>query len=443
MLSQRFVTLSRMSICINPNCANPHNRETLLFCHSCGSELLIDGRYRTTRQLGGGGFSKTYEVFNYSLDQLESSEKIAKVLKVLTHNRPKYVELFEREARVLAQLNHPGIPRVEPDDFFTYHPNNSQDPLYCLVMEKIEGLNLLEYSTRRGNAITQKRAIQWLIQLTTILQEVHKHNFFHRDIKPSNIMLRVDGQLALIDFGAARQVSETFMTKQSQGQITGVISAGYTPLEQMHGQAVPQSDFFALGRTFVYLLTGSEPSDFYDSVTDTLNWQEAAPDISPEFANFLNYLMARLPHDRPKSASEIRQQLTAIYQKLYPSQRNSPASAQSSPPSLMPIAEPTQALTMVDAPEQSFSTSTTSKLPGTTGFPDLSQPVQRLPLQPDFISRCQQALAEYIGPMASIVCQRLLSKMPEISAQEFVEKLALKIANEQQSTEFKKRLLNG
>src|SRR5919202_2818015 len=300
-----------MSLCINPSCSNIDNRDTQLFCQNCSSELLLDGRYRVTRQLGSGGFGKTYEVSDRSGPP--------KVLKVLTNNHPKYVELFQREAQVLSRLNHPVIPQVEPNAYFVFLARNRSEPLHCLVMEKIEGLNLEQYIRQRGSPIDHKLARQWLSQLATILQEVHSQNFFHRDIKPSNIMLRSDGHLVLIDFGTAREVTQTYVTKQATGEVTGVISAGYTPPEQLNGQAVPQSDFFALGRTFVYLLTATDPSKLYDSYIDQLRWRDTAPGISPQFADFLDRLMARFPNQRPQTAEVILQQLEEINRSLYSS----------------------------------------------------------------------------------------------------------------------------
>jgi parallel beta-helix repeat protein len=299
-----------MSICINPNCPNAHNPDNILFCQACGSELLLEGRYRVASILGGGGFGKTYAVRDARINTL-------KVLKVLINNHPKAVELFQREAEVLVQLNHPGVPKVEPDSYFIYFPRNNQQPLYCLVMEKIEGLDLQEYLKQRDyRPIEQKLALQWLTEIVGILQQVHSQNFFHRDIKPSNIMLRADGHLTLIDFGTARAVTGTYMAKQAVGKVTGVISPGYTPTEQMNGQAVPQSDFFALGRTFVYLLTGKEPSDpaIYDAYADELRWQNlTTTNLLQPLAELLDQMMARLPSQRPQNTQVILQKLAEIH----------------------------------------------------------------------------------------------------------------------------------
>jgi serine/threonine protein kinase len=418
-----------MSLCINPSCLSHENSDTQLFCESCGSELLLDGRYRVMCLLGKGGFGKTYEVSDH--------QGCPKVLKVLTNNDAKYVELFQREAQVLFRLRHHGIPQVESNSYFVFIPRNRPEPLHCLVMEKIEGLNLQQYLQQRGNPIDQKLARQWLIQLVTILQEVHNQNFFHRDIKPSNIMLRADGQLVLIDFGTAREVTESYVTKQASGEVTGVMSAGYTPPEQLNGQALPQSDFFALGRTFIYLLTGKDPSKFYDSLTDNLRWREAAPQVSPELADLIDRLMARFPNQRPQTAEDILQEIEEISSDTYIPQAHSQPTMPVSP-----AAEPTEAF-QPRAPLITNQPSTTRSLANPrTPTPPANQaaPSTQPLLDPSFIRRCQQELAEYIGPIAAIVCQRTVAQNPGISAPQFVEALAKKIPNPKQAEEFKQHL---
>ena len=235
-----------MSYCINPNCRHPENlNNTINFCQSCGSKLLIDERYRVLSVLGQGGFGKTFEV--------RDRDGTRKVLKVLTYIEPKGVELFQKEANVLQRLKHRGLPKVEPDGYFTFKPNDTTNSLHCLVMEKIEGQDLLKWlEIQNYQPITSEQAIDWLTQLTEILNLVHNQNYFHRDIKPQNIMCRSNGKLVLIDFGAVREFTET--VQRTSGEVTRISSAGYTPAEQKNGKAEPRSDFFALGRTFVYLL---------------------------------------------------------------------------------------------------------------------------------------------------------------------------------------------
>jgi len=85
-------------------------------------------------------------------------------------------------------------------------------------MEKIAGANLQDWLKNRGRPISQEQALNWLKQLSEILDQVHRLNYFHRDIKPHNIMCKPNGQLVLIDFGTAREVSATYFAKVGQGQ---------------------------------------------------------------------------------------------------------------------------------------------------------------------------------------------------------------------------------
>jgi serine/threonine protein kinase len=305
-----------MNLCINPHCSNPKNADNnLLVCSSCGSNLLLEGRYRATRLLGEGGFGKTYSVSDRG--------RFPKVLKVLIKNTPKAVELFKREAEVLSRLNILGLPKGE--EYFTFTPGKSQEPVHCFVMQKIEGENLQDWMSKRDNRpIGEKKARLWLEELVHILSDIHENQLFHRDIKPSNIMLSQDGLLVLIDFGTVREITDTYESKHAAKQITTNHTPGYAPLEQYCGQASPQSDFFALGRTFVYLLTGKHPTEFnnpyeHDLYTDELeNWREAAPHVSPVFADFIDRLMAQPLQKRFADTQTILQKLQEIDEILHP-----------------------------------------------------------------------------------------------------------------------------
>jgi serine/threonine protein kinase len=299
--------VASVSYCLNPKCPNPSDPANAgrAACIHCGSELLMQGRYRLVAPLGGGGFGKTFEV---------DDNGARKVLKVLLKEHPKAVELFKQEADVLVRLRHPGIPKVDRDGYFIYSPANSTESFHCLVMEKIAGANLQDWLKHRGRPITQEQAVNWLRQLAEILDQVHRLNYFHRDIKPHNIMCKPNGQLVLIDFGTAREVSATYFAKVGQGQnVTGIVSPGYTPPEQTNGKAVPQSDFFAMGRTFVYLLTGKPPTAFPENPrTGKLMWRKGAPQVSDAVANVIDYLMAPFPGNRPQSPQVILQCLEEI-----------------------------------------------------------------------------------------------------------------------------------
>lgn len=298
-----------MTYCINPHCPKPVDAVNAnnVICRNCGSEILLQGRYRVIKQLGQGGFGNTFEV-----DECGKT----KVLKVLTENNPKAIELFQQEAKVLSQLNSGGIPKVEPDGYFTVLPKNSSVPLHCLAMEKIEGVNLEQWMEFRNfQRLSEAQALNWLKQLVEILALVHAHQYFHRDIKPQNIMLRPSGQLVLIDFGAVRQVTTTILAGNSH---TRIISQGYSPPEQQNGYSVQQSDFFALGRTFIFLLTGKEPQDkeIYDPLTNELHWRKSALNLSPLLADLIDHLMAPTANHRPQNTQVILQKLDEIEKEL-------------------------------------------------------------------------------------------------------------------------------
>ncbi|TAE60115.1 MAG: serine/threonine protein kinase [Nostocales cyanobacterium] len=294
-----------MALCINPVCPennHPDNDENR-FCQSCGSQLELLGRYRVLRLLSDKtGFGKVYEAYQ------QDTPKILKVLKEELTNDSKAVSLFQQEVDVLAKLNHPGIPKTE--GYFQYQTRLGLN-LHCMIMEKIEGPNLEQWLQQQQNRpISEGQAIAWLQQLAEILLLVHNQQYLHRDIKPSNIMIRPDGQLVLIDFGTAREVTQTYIA--NNGGMTSISSSGYSPREQMNGQALPQSDFFALGRTFVFLLTGCQPSQLYDAHLDILKWRHLANHVSISLLDFVDWLMFNEVSKRPRNAREILDKLAEL-----------------------------------------------------------------------------------------------------------------------------------
>lgn len=321
-----------MSYCINPNCSNRINSDDCEFCQACSTKLLINERYQIVKALRVG-LNYNSEVFEVKDLKEKGSFKVLKSLSP-RFNNSKAADLFEKEAQVLIWLSaewhkHRGIPKVKPDSYFSCTIGKGLKQLNCLVMEKIEGQNLEQW-LNENNCISEPQAINWLQQLIHILDKVHQQGLWHRDIKPSNIMLQPDGQLVLIDFGAV-------------GVGTTVIASnGYTPPEQIEGATVLQSDFFALGRTFVYLLTGKHPYEFPieqiknettlqsntfvdlfrgkpahelpPSITKKLIWRSETTKVSDKLANLIDDLMASFPEKRPKNTQDVLQRLQAIEQ---------------------------------------------------------------------------------------------------------------------------------
>ncbi|MDZ8066236.1 MAG: protein kinase [Nostoc sp. DedQUE08] len=292
--------------------------------------MLINDRIRLVKPLR----ALTNDPYNY-IEVFEVDDagtqwnpvRKQRVMKVLKWNSPKLVELIERESLCLQKIRHSGIPRSTIDDFFTFVPSNNSLTLHCLVMDKIEGQNL-ERWLESNSPISQSLSLEWLQHLVDILDTVHRSNFFHRDIKPSNIILKPSGQLALIDFGAARQVTDTYLAKVSGSggtstgrggryEITAISTPLYSPLEQVNGKAVPQSDFYALGRTFVYLTTATQLIDLpTDKKTGNLVWRDKAPQIDKPLADFIDELMASLPGQRPQTTEVILQRLEKLPKQI-------------------------------------------------------------------------------------------------------------------------------
>jgi serine/threonine protein kinase len=290
-----------VSYCINPKCPNRYNPDDCLSCQACGTPLLVKNRYRLIEPL------RQLDDYSYTEIFLVEDGDSQKVLKVLKNPNSKRTEMFEREANILKKLSHPGIPKVDRDGFFTVDLDVRSQKLECLVMEKIEGENLEQWLQNQKKPISQELALNWLRELIEIIAKLHQNELFHRDIKLSNIMLRPNGQLVLIDFGSVRQVTGSYLVKiAGGGEVTGIVSPGYTPLEQINGKALPQSDFFALSRSLVYLLTGKHPVDLpEDPQTGELIWRDNAPQVSPWLADLIDDLMAPFPGQRPLNTQEI------------------------------------------------------------------------------------------------------------------------------------------
>jgi hypothetical protein len=289
--------------CINPDCPRPYPQPWgNKFCNGCGATLQLNNRYIPIERLGSGGFATIYTVW-------DEHKRMERVLKVLVETTPKALQLFEQEAAVLMSLNRPGIPRVERDSYFLIRLSNHQERILpCLVMEKINGQTLQDVLEQHPQGCSEAVVRDWLYQAVEILQELHGAGIIHRDIKPSNLMLREGtGQLVAIDFGGAKQLGS--MPLGSRSVSTRLISPGYSPPEQVTGEAVgPVADFYALGRTMIQLLTGQELMDLEDPETGGLRWRNDVA-VTPELANLLDDMIRLDPQQRPTTAAEIQQRL--------------------------------------------------------------------------------------------------------------------------------------
>jgi ABC-type branched-subunit amino acid transport system substrate-binding protein len=260
--------------------------------------LVTQKRYCAIKPLHPDG-SALSEVF--VVEDLQEGTK--KILKTLISPNPIAQRLFEQEHKLLRTFRHPGIPRGEAEFSIPLDDNTA---LPCLVMEYIEGEDL-EHWLKHWGGIDQKLALSWLRQLADILHFIHQRGFFHRDIKPANIMRCQTGQLVLIDFGTARDIPQAATGSRTTGSRTVVGTYGYAPPEQWEGQAVPQSDFYALGMTFIHLLTGLHPDQHPISPQ---TWQHRTiHTIEPRFADLLERMIAREPKHRPANTTALLREI--------------------------------------------------------------------------------------------------------------------------------------
>jgi serine/threonine-protein kinase len=209
---------------------------------------LQGGKYTLDQEIGRGGFGITFKATHHFLNHVV----VIKTLNEKLRQHPdfaKFERQFQDEARRLATCVHPNIVRVS--DFFV------ETGLPYMVMEYIPGETLGEAYVLPGIPLPEATAIHYIRQIGAALQVVHQNGLLHRDVKPDNIILRQGTQeVVLIDFGIAREFNSG--VRQTH---TGMVSEGYSPIEQYLSQATrtPATDVYGLAATLYSLLTGQVP----------------------------------------------------------------------------------------------------------------------------------------------------------------------------------------
>ncbi len=239
---------------------------------------ILNQRYRLSNVIGEGGIGITY-----AAQDLETNQPVA--LKTLSLERLtnwKVLELFEREARILATLNHPSIP-----DYIDYfHVDEPENKNFYLVQQLVTGESLAEL-VEKGWKATETEVKQLATQVLNILTYLHSliPPVIHRDIKPQNIIRTKEGKIFLVDFGA---VQDTYRHTVAKGS-TVVGTFGYMAPEQFRGQATPATDFYGLATTLLFVLTGKSPADLPQQQLK-INFRPTVP-LSPNFANWLDRML--------------------------------------------------------------------------------------------------------------------------------------------------------
>ncbi len=415
------------------------------FCQVCGQEIpqpvtekpgieasllqkLLGDRYRVIKQLGQGGFGRTYLAEDINrFNELCVLKEFAPKL----HDAPaleKAEELFNREAGVLYKLQHPQIPRFRE---LCRCQVGSETGLF-LVQDYVAGQtyrDLLTHRQSRGSRFSEAEGMELLRQILPVLNYIHSQGVIHRDISPDNLILRSSDQLpVLIDFGGVKQVAAAATVEHSGNQpnessfrstgnrqqtpqktpplITRIGKLGYAPEEQVIlGVVRPDSDLYSLAVTVLVLLTGQEPSALFDTHQMCWAWEQFVS-LSPRLTLVLNKMLSRSQGDRMKSALEVLQALgfwvsptptpavisanpLANLPANYPAnQSNSPTEL---PPELKAASTGAPSASPHLDPGKSTAVSLPPRLPDTqlTDFPDSQMPYNSstTTLKPSFAQR--------------------------------------------------------
>lgn len=266
----------------------------------------LEKRYRIVRELGHGGFGRTYlaEDLNRYKEYCVLKEFAPQVHT--SHEVRKAGELFEREAGVLYKLQHPQIPRFRE----LLRLNVVGKESLFLVQDYVEGQtysDLLKSRLKKGQRFSEAEVIQLLLEILPVLQHIHSLGVVHRDISPENLIQRSSDKLpVLIDFGAVKQAATTAISQFTGLPVLTLLGKeGYAPQEQIQqGKAFPCTDLYSLAVTVLVLLIGKEPKALYDSAKVEWHWRREIT-VNPTLASVLDKMLAHRPRDRFQTAREV------------------------------------------------------------------------------------------------------------------------------------------
>jgi len=296
-------------------------------------ETVLQSRYRIVRQLGEGGMGAVYEAIDERLDATVA-------LKETFFADERLRKQFEREARLLARMHHPALPRVS--DHF------GEGEGQFLVMQFVTGEDLARMLTVKQGPFPPDQVLPWADQLLDALDYLHTQDpqIIHRDIKPQNLKLTSRGQMILLDFGLAKGQPGGVSMATTSASIFGY-TPNYAPLEQIQGLGTDaRSDIYALGATLYHLMTGVKPPDALTRAAALVNGQpdplvpanEVTTSIGPQVASVLARAMSQNREQRFATAAEMRSALKETGEAATLTGRSEAATVVFAPPAT--IADP-------------------------------------------------------------------------------------------------------
>ncbi len=267
--------------------------------------MTLVNRYNIQDVIGVGGMGSVYRARDLHFPNVVKLVAVKEMINLAPDPlvRQTIVENFEREANMLATLNHPSIPRIY--DYFTHNDHS------YLVLEFIHGKDLETVISDSTGFLPEDQVISWAIQLCDVLAYLHGHKpdpIIFRDMKPSNVMINHNGDVVLVDFGIAKR----FQTGQ-KGTMIG--TEGYSPPEQYRGEATPIADIYSMGATLHHAITRRDPRleppfSFAERPVRRIN-----SNVSTEFEAVINTALEYNPADRFPSADAMKDALMGVARK--------------------------------------------------------------------------------------------------------------------------------
>jgi serine/threonine-protein kinase len=272
--------------------------------------VVLNGRYELIERIGSGGMSVVYKAKDRSLGRIVA----VKVMHESFTNDKGFLKRFQQEAHSAANLAHPNI--------VTVHDIGQDEYKHYIVMEYVEGQTLKNIiRSYNGEPMPMSRALDLMIQVCNGIGYAHRANLVHCDVKPQNVIVTVDEQVKVADFGIARAVS-TATQVQQVSQVWG--TPQYFSPEQAAGDAPsPASDVYAIGIILFEMLTGRLPFAAESHTAMALKHLHTPPPLVSEFnpaipsqlAQIINKLLAKEPAGRYRTAGQLGRILTTYRQR--------------------------------------------------------------------------------------------------------------------------------